>query len=177
VFPVTVTGCETGIRLPENSEISTFFYSAQAKDTNHPVHPFSTRETSEGGKGPRSWTWSTFIQWQRLQMRGASPPLSWLVLNHMYLTYTSTVWVYETVLLCERWGPQSNIFEKYCLLLCDVVWYVIELPMLRNNQLPPSSGQTHTPSRRCKTTVAWGKGRCLWVSRWDLVVQRDGETV
>jgi len=49
---VTVTGYETGVRLPENAEISTFFYSAPANDRNHPVHPFSTWETLKAVKGP-----------------------------------------------------------------------------------------------------------------------------
>jgi hypothetical protein len=54
VFPVTVTGYKTGVRLPENAEISTFFYNVQANERNRPVHPFSTWETFEGGKGPRA---------------------------------------------------------------------------------------------------------------------------
>jgi hypothetical protein len=52
VFPVTVTSCKTEVRLPEDADISTFFYSAQANDRIHPVHPFSTWEILKAVKGP-----------------------------------------------------------------------------------------------------------------------------
>jgi len=52
LFPMTITGCKTGVRLPENTEISTFFYSALANDRNGPLHPFSTWETLKAVKGP-----------------------------------------------------------------------------------------------------------------------------
>jgi hypothetical protein len=47
---VTVTGHKTGVRIPENEEISTFFYSAQANDRKRPVHPLSTWETLKAVK-------------------------------------------------------------------------------------------------------------------------------
>jgi len=51
---MTVTGCKTGVRPPENAEISTLFYSVQANERKRPVHPFSTWEAFEDGKGPRA---------------------------------------------------------------------------------------------------------------------------